>query len=431
MSTHIVQIGKHKFICGLFWQSLSRPRDLNREAIQLAKKIGTDLMVLRKDLAVAQAGFAQSKDGARRGLFSLAAVVSKTLAVEGAYYDGRQQPVHNWLSAFKLPDGMWAYFAVRDANFLPNGDFVGTKEEVLDRLHGDYGLGGWNLVIGDKELEEHGFHNFSAKQIEDLIPHRSDGQIRIHRWWALRPVQRKVSWKLIAIPVAVLAIGGMAGFAYWYQHQKKLEEERERHRALDIARQKMLGQQGAGAIPHPWPKQPLPSGFAQACVGSLKMTSPGGWLLDEYVCTASKVTHSWSRSYSTIDYLLQQVPNADVLSSGDKATYSERLDIKSGQDEKLLKLNELLHPLLSKMQLLGLQMKVGNPAPPPPAPPPAPGMEQQPPPAPDWKTFPFALSANSIPPTDIAVLLMQPGIRLEKLSYRSGTWSFEGVIYAQ
>src|SRR6476469_4695698 len=122
MAIHITEIGKHRFICGLFWQSLSRPRELMKEATALAKKIDSDLMVLRKDYATAQAGFAQSKDGARRKVYSLAAAVSKTLALKGAFYDGEKQRVHNWLGAFKLPDGKWAYFAVRDANFLPNGD---------------------------------------------------------------------------------------------------------------------------------------------------------------------------------------------------------------------------------------------------------------------------------------------------------------------
>jgi hypothetical protein len=431
MSTHIVQIGKHKFVCGLFWQSLSRPRDLSSEAVELAKKIGTDLMVLRKDLAVAQAGFAQSKDGARRGLYSLAAVVSKTLAVEGAYYDGHQQPVHNWLSAFKLPDGMWAYFAVRDANFLPNGDFVGTKEEVLDRLHGDYGLGGWNVVIGDKELEDHGFHNFSAKQILDLIPRKKDGQIRVHQWWALRPVERKVPWKPITAIGALILVAGAAGFAYWQQHQKKLAEERERERAIEVARQKMLGQAAPSDLPHPWPNQPLPQDIAQACVDKLRFTSPGGWLLEEYVCNTSQVTYSWSRGQSTVGYLLEQVPQANVQTDGDKASYSENLNLKAGRDEELLKLNDLVHPLLTQMQLLGLSLKIGNPAPLPTPPKPLPGMEPKQIPLPDWQTLPFTLSANSLPPTEIAPLLAQPGIRLERISYRAGAWSIDGVIYAK
>ncbi|HYD63746.1 MAG TPA: type 4b pilus protein PilO2 [Noviherbaspirillum sp.] len=431
MATQIVEIGGQKFVCGLFWQSLSRPRELKREAIELGRRIESDLMVLRYDQAVAQAGYAQTRDGARRGMFSLGAVVSKTLAIEGAVYEGHQQPVHNWLSAFKLPNGMWAYFAVRDANFLPNGDFVGTKEEVLDRLHGDYGLGGWNVVIGDKELEDHGFHNFSVKQIQDLIPHKKNGQIRPHKWWALRPVERKVPWKLITAIGALIIVASAAGFAYWQQHQKELEEARQRERAIEAARQKMLGQAVPSDLPHPWSKQPLPQDIAQACMDKLRFTSPGGWLLDEYVCNTNQVTYSWSRGQSTVGYLLAEVPQANVQTSGDKASYSENLNLKTGRDEELLKLNDLIHPLLTQMQLLDLSLKIGSPAPLPTTSKSLPGLGPKPIPQPDWQTLPFTLSANSLPPTEIAPLLAQPGIRLEKISYRAGAWSIDGVIYAK
>ena len=189
MATHITQIGKHKFICGLFWQSLSRPRELVKEATELARKIDSDLMVLRKDHATAQAGFAQTRDGARKMVYSLGAAVSKTLALEGANYDGQTQPAHNWLGAFKLPDGMWAYFAVRDANFLPNGDFAGTKEEVIERLHGDYGLGGWNVVIGG-QLFSKSFLGYTTYKMgfatrEGLLPALIVMALPIFILWAL------------------------------------------------------------------------------------------------------------------------------------------------------------------------------------------------------------------------------------------------------
>ena len=80
MGIHIIQIDKARFVCGLFWQSLSRPRELQREAVELGRKIGSDLMVVRRDQSTAQAGYAQSSDGAARTLYSLGAAVSKTVA---------------------------------------------------------------------------------------------------------------------------------------------------------------------------------------------------------------------------------------------------------------------------------------------------------------------------------------------------------------
>jgi hypothetical protein len=427
MATHIVQIGKHKFVCGLFWQSLSRPRDLASEAAELAKKIDADLMIVRKDHAMAQAGFGHTKDGLQRGMFSLAAIVSKTLAIEGAYYDGHQQPVHNWLGAFKLPDGRWAYFAVRDANFLPNGDFSGTKEEVLDRLHGDYGLGGWNVVIGDQELEEQGFHNFSARRIEDLFPRKKDGKIQVHQWWSLCPAQRKTPWKAIA-GISGLAIFFIVGtFLYWQMLQRQQEDER-RARALEIERKKKLGQAVPVVVTHPWPQKPLPRDIAQACVSKLLLLSPGGWHLDEYACSARQITYSWSRGDSTVGYLLEQVPDAILQKSGDKSAYSVSLELASGKDEDLIPAEELMPRLHTALQLLGLSLKFPS----------VPTEQKLPQPAdaeslpkPQWQTIPFTLDTGNLPPTQVVQIFSQPGIRLDLLSYKSGAWLIEGVIYAK
>jgi Pilin accessory protein (PilO) len=427
MATYTTQIGKHKFICGLFWQSLSRPRDLWRESVELAKKIDADMLVLRQDHAMAQAGYAHSREGAQRGMYSLAAIISKSISLQGAFYDGRQQPVHNWLSAFRLPDGMWAYCAVRDSNFLPNGDFAGTKEEVLDRLHGDYGLGGWNVVIGDAELEDYGFHNFSAKQIEDLIPRKKDGQVIVHRWWALRPIQRKMSWKpLVAIGV-VLVLLIIAGVFYWKQYQQK-KEEQERERAIAAARQVMLGNAAPSLQPHPWPKQPLPQEFAQACMEKFVLLSPGGWLLDDYTCSATQASYAWSRKDSNIAYLLEQVPNAIVSMNGERATYVVPLRLKLGKEEGLLEVNTLLRPLLSRLQLLGLILNISQA---PTAPQPLPGMLQKAPPKPDWQTISFTLNPGGLPLGEVAAMFSLPGVRLDKLSYRGDAWLIEGVFYAK
>jgi hypothetical protein len=429
MSLHIVQIEKHRFVCGLFWQSLSRPRELKKEAIGLARKIDFDLMVLRRDQTTAQAGFAQSRDGARRMMFSLAAAVSKTLAIEGAYYDGQQQRVHNWLGAFKLPDGKWAYFAVRDANFLPNGDFAGTKEEVLERLHGDYGLGGWNVVIGDAELEEYGFHNFNAKRIQDVLPRTRKGQLQPHAWWGLRPVTTKIFWRAAAVAATLALVVGVGGSLAWQTYQQH-KMEAERARALEAERQRMQGKAGPSALPHPWASVPAPTLVAQACLERFTNLTAGGWSLQEFVCSPSQATYAWLRQGSTIDYLLAGVPGAVVELTGDRATYSESFSLGGGDNEALLEPRALMQVVVSQLQLLGIAPRIAK-ALPPPRPAALPGTPGSEPPQPDWQTFSFSLSAGGMPAMELATILSQPGIRIEKLIHRNGAWSIEGAMYAK
>jgi len=430
MATHIIQIEKHKFICGLFWQSLSQPRTLEKEAMELAKKIDSDLFVLRKDHTTVQAGFAQTRDGARRTMYSLGAAVSKTLALEGAVYDDEKQPVHNWLGAFKLPDGMWAYFAVRDANFLPNGDFAGTQQEVLDRLNGDYGLGGWNIVIGDPELAAFGFHNFTPKRIEEMLPHKPNGQIRTHVWWSLQPVERKLPWRPLAGGAALLVLVAAGGCVYWKQLQHNKEEE-QRMRAIEAARARMLGKAPQSALPHPWQTKPLPAMLTQACLDHFEHFTPGGWQLDEFVCTGTEARYAWSRNGSIANFLLEAVPAATVDPNGEKATLTIALKMGLGSNEALHDAKSLLPSIVSRLQLLRIAPRVTLQRPPAPPPPQGvPGMQNAPPPRPDWQTYSFAFRAAGLPLTEVAAALGQPGVRLDRLSYRSGAWFIEGAMYA-
>ena len=428
MAIHITQIDKHKFVCGLFWQSLSRPRELVKEAQELAGKIGFDLMVLRTDQTTAQAGFAQMRDGARPALYSLAAAVSKTLAMEGAFYDGQQQRVHNWLGAFKLPDGMWAYFAVRDASFLPNGDFAGTKEQVLERLQGDYGLGGWNAVIGDAELEDYGFHNFNAKRIQDLLPHASNGQIRAQKWWGLRAVRRKLPVLPIAAAAAIVLLAAAGGVTYWKKVQQA-KEELERERAFAEARRKIAGTANVAALAHPWASKPSPAMFAQACMAQFKHMTAGGWQLDEYACSGESATYTWTRQNSTTAFLREQVPQAVFDLGGNKATYTTRLDLPKGKDDALIDVRSMIEPIVSQLQLMDVTPRIAEMHQIASAQPVAAGTNGVPPVP--WKTYSLVFGTAGIAPGEVAAVLERPGVRIEKIAYRNGAWSIEGVMYAK
>ncbi|HEY8027002.1 MAG TPA: type 4b pilus protein PilO2 [Burkholderiaceae bacterium] len=424
MTTHVTQIGKHRFVCGLFWQSLSRPRDLMKEAAELAKRIDCDLVVLRKDHATAQAGFGSTREFSRRTSYSLGAAVSKTMAVQGAEFDGQKQSAHNWLGAFKLPDGKWAYFAVRDANFLPNGDFAGSKEEVLDHLNNDYGMGGWNIVIGDPELESFGFHNFMPKKIEDMIPRKKGGQIEIHTWWTLRPLSRRFPWRPAAVGMAALLVTG-AGFAAWrYDERKKVDEMRQR--ALQDAALASKGQPGQT---DPWLAAAKPKSLANACIGGFGYLTAGGWRLDDYLCTPAGASFMWSRQESTVGFLLAEVPDASVDLNGNKAALLRPLHVPPGGQETLLARKDLIEPIITRLQLLDISPKITRlAAPPPPA---GPKGASMPPPKLDWESYAFTFNAGSLPPGEVAEVLNRPGIRLSKLTYHTGEWSFEGVMYAK
>jgi hypothetical protein len=430
MPLHSLQIGKNRFVCGLFWQSLSRPRDLWKEACQLAFKIDADLLVLRKDQAMAQAGYANTGDGAKRGQQSLAAIISKTIAMEGALYDGHQQPAHNWLCALKLPDDFWAYCAVRDANFLPNGDFAGSREEVLDRLQGDYALGGWNVVIGEPELEQYGFHNFNAKTLDTLLPKHKSGQLHVRTWSALRPVKTTIPPAIaMAAGAGSLIVAAAIGLYFFQQHQKK---EQEKELAIADARARLSANTTRQSDERPWLAKPLALDFARACLAKLDPLVAGGWQLDQLQCHTNKVDYSWSSNGANVRYLLEKIPKAIVAISGTQATSTDVIELKANGKDVLLPADVVLRNLLESSQSLGITLRL-TPAAPAVVPPASllPETGSVPVPKIEWKTYTLSADLGTLTPLMASTVISQRGVRLNRISWNSGNWLIERVVYAK
>ena len=325
---------------------------------------------------------------------------------------------------------MWAYCAVRDANFLPNGDFAGSREEVIERLQGDYALGGWNVVIGEPELEQYGFHNFSGRTLLELLPKRKDGQLQIRRWSALRPSKPSIDQKtIILIGAATLILLAAAG---WYTRQLYQKREQERERAMELVRQQMIAAAANAPAQFPWRDQPLPADLARTCVAKLTPVTPGGWLLDQFQCDATHVNYTWARNGSNIGYLRERVPTAQVALSGDTATDSQPIKIATTGKETLLASDQIIRTLLARCQSLGVTLKLTAPPPPPTPLTPPPGSPAAPiPPPPPWKKWNLSADLATLTPVAAAELLSQPGVRLERILWRAGLWSIEGMVYAK
>jgi hypothetical protein len=425
MTTQIIEIGRHRYLCGLFWQSLSRRHELRAEAVELAKRLNFDAMVLRVDRGFAGAGFASTREGAPLGLPSLGALVSKTIAAEGAFYDGRQQPAPNWLGAFSLPDGRWAYFAVRDGAFLPNGDWIGTSEEVFERLHSDYSLGGWNVVIGDPRVEVQGFHNFYPRVLEDVLPRRA-GKTHVPRWTRLVPVSSRTRWRRVAVLAALLTVAGALGVGAYAWWQQRADAARER--AFALARIQLLAHPLRPAPPpeppHPWASEPLPAVLVRHCLDQFIALAPGGWQLDDYVCRAGNVSYRWSRNDSTVAMLMAIEPRAVVDNSGEHATLVEPAVLPAGGDDRLEGVRGVRLRVLSGFQLLGVALTLSLQSLPAPQ-----GDAGKQDPRPSWQTWRMSANLGELSPQSVLSWLDQPGLRLDKLSYQAGQWSVEGAIY--
>ena len=428
MAATIFELRKRSYVCGLFWQSLSQPRELKAETLELARKLNFDLFVLRKDLGVAQAGFASTREGAHSGMLSLGALVASTVAAKGVQQGERRQPAASWLAALRIDDDRWAYFAVRDESFLPAGDFAGSRSEVLDRLYADYGLGGWNAVIGDPELADQGLHHFNPATLDDFLPAATGRRPWLASAWELVPVERSRR-RLIVAGAAVAGVATVVGAGLWWRQQAVAEAE-AREQAMLSAQQRLQAEQAKMTPPPPWLGQPAPLDFAQACGSQMTRLSPGGWRLDEYACAGRQRTYTWSRGDSNVAYLIEHVPGARVELGGERARYTEPLSAPAAPAETLLQADTVLNALTSRFQHLGVRLAIKAPTAPPQQPV-LPGVRQSAPPPPAWQSYPFSLKAGGLPLADVASALSQPGVRMTNLAFRQGEWFIEGVAYAK
>ena len=180
----------------------------------------------------------------------------------------------------------------------------------------------------------------------------------------------------------------------------------------------------------PWHGRPAPRQFARACAQALTEPAAGGWQLEQYRCAGTSATHVWSRGGSQAQYLLDRVPQAVVDLSGDAAQWSTPLVLPAGPSEDIGSARELLVPLVSRFQQLGLRLAFKPRA----APTPAtglPGLKAFGPAAPPWSAYEFSVAAAGIPVEEVASGLSRPGVRLDSLTYRQGEWIVEGVAYAK
>ncbi|MDQ7980287.1 type 4b pilus protein PilO2 [Paraburkholderia sp. SARCC-3016] len=437
MAAQVIQLGRQRFVCGLFWQSLSRRHELRAEAVELAARLNFDAMVLRIDRAFAGAGFASTHEGAQLGLPSLGALVSKVIATEGAFYDGRQQPAPNWLAAFQLPDGRWAYFAVRDGAFLPNGDWVGASEEVFERLHSDYSLGGWNVVIGDPQLEVQGFHNFYARRIEDLLPRRG-GKLHLPSWLNLTRAKRLSPWRTVVIATAAISVLGAAAIGVMAYRRHQIEKAREA--AFEQARVRLRLRRPKPIAPppkivHPWASEPRPDTLIRACVSRFAAIAPGGWDLDEYVCRAMNVSYKWSRGGSNVAMLVAVEPHATIDSNGEHASYVEPMTLPSGGDDVIDGVTGVRLRMLSAFQLLDIPLTFSSL----PVAVPQKSLASQSldrlhsgesaAAQPSWRAWHLSARLGEVRPDSLIKYLDEVGVRIETLSYQSGRWTLDGVLY--
>ena len=248
---------KRRFLAGMRW-STHESLPSRKMMLDIAAKEGW-WVARRRGRSIIQSGYCPPLDGFRnpKGLLSIAAMIA----------EAKPEP---WLGIFDLGDGLYWYVAVRDNNgILPDGDVIGTYDEVSAARAGTAGLGQWTYVDGGLDELSSLMRNASSP-----VPVRD---IRSRPWMA--PMAGG----------AIIAAMAASGLWAWHAH-----EAREAHdRAMAMARERaMIAAMQAKKTRQvilPWTREPSPSVFLAACgqmLGALPV-SRYGWMLSAVDCHAA------------------------------------------------------------------------------------------------------------------------------------------------
>jgi hypothetical protein len=250
---------KRRFLAGMHWAT-HESRPSRKKMLEIAADEGY-WVAQRRGQSIIQSGYCHPLDGIRnpKGLLSIAGMIA----------EAKPEP---WLGIFDLGNQLYWYVAVRDNNgILPDGDVVGTYDEVSTARAQSAGLGSWTYVDG------------GLSELATML----HGSGRPAAPVSIRDIRRR-PW--VGPVVASAVIGGATIGGLWAWHAHEAQEAHDR--AVAMARERamiaaMQAKKTAQAV-LPWTREPSPSAFLATCgrlLGALPV-SEDGWLLSSVDCRA-------------------------------------------------------------------------------------------------------------------------------------------------
>lgn len=432
----VTTINGNQFVSGLYWQPLTRPRAYMKEARDIGKQRGMDIVAIRKSETLIQGGFVSKADGAYKGMYSLAAALAGQLG-------------DTWLGAFKLPDGQYALVGILRGGVIPGADMIGDLETISAALRSVYA---YKHGINDEDIYAPEEMNFGGKviDIEKILT-----PVSMRKEYSLKPLSFTLTKKqLIGIgAVALVLAGGIGGYWQYQEVQAKKKHDAEIVAAklkvaeMEAANAKLRAEQVAKSIVHPWTLSGSVADFVAACGDNIyqQPLSVSGWKLVSNHCDGRKFTSIFKRSESsTVAEFAEYAISAgykdspEFLDGGDTASISRDIVIAVAGDDTLLPKEEMRINLRSHLQKIGIkagiiEKKIELPQ----LPASLPGQDvvaQVLPPAPDWKQDEFSFE-TSLTPEAVFEGLRTTGLRLTDISNQVTnsrlTWSIKGQIYAK
>jgi hypothetical protein len=431
----VTTINGAKFVSGLYWQPLTRPRAYMKEAREIGKQKGMDIVAIRRSETVIQGGFVSKADGAYKGMYSLAAALAGQLG-------------DTWLGAFSLPDGQYALVGILRGGVIPGSDIIGDLETISEALRAVYG---YKHGIDDSNVYAPEEMNFGGQslEIEKLL---APGNLR--KEYSLKPLTFTLT-KQQVFTIAALALAVIVGTTGYWRYEVAQEKKRRdaevmaakiKLAEIEAMNARSRAEQTAKSIVHPWSVQPTVRDFLDDCkvqIDKLELAS-AGWTLESMVCDGHRFIANYKRTNNAtvLDFVNFSIragygDNPALYGEGEGASVSVETKLVLAGEEPLLLQDSVLKAFTSHFQSIGVKTKITPVEITIPTPPLLPGQDpaQVPPaPVPDWKQSQFEINTQ-LPPEFVLDGLDTTGIRLTEISNTVKdaqlNWTIKGQIYAK
>ncbi len=394
---------KRQFVVGLSWKVEDKNPSAKRVRA-LAAERGRWICRRKTMHGSFQVGFCDIEHPAKRGsMTSLAAAMA----------NAKPEP---WLGIFRLGEDLYWYIAVRDnQSILPDGDLLGSQEQIKEARARHTGLGDWNFCDGDIDtIVEMLGGNKASWLVTDSH----------HRPWV----------KPTVAATCVLVIGG-GGLLAAKKHEHDVLVQRQiaiqRQAALDAA---MAAKQPKPTPILPWTQLASSTSFFQACAAAFSNTplSDAGWILTRWECDQSPggsvaVKTAWERAGGdTLDTPIGMLSNhGNTIQGGASAV--TRLAAFAGPP--LLQGNVAERVIRAIGQNLDMPMQLTMPR--PEAAPAVQTSGSKPPPPPPWLQGSVVLKVPA-PPWSLGIgpyLDLVPGLRMTSVAWDGQFWALSGQSY--
>lgn len=256
--------GKQQYVLGFLWRHENTKPSFNYIK-SLAIESGNTNSVVRQSLTgawqVGLGSLSTDENKLKSGSRSLAAAITDST-------------IESISLLCKLDNDLYWYFAARDGEVLPDGDFVGNKYDC-QRIRAQYmDIGAWDV------LEE---CDISEAFLRVVLNKQGPGS-------KVKSALQQTSMVPFAI-VFFIIIAGSIGYWFWHKHQeeeafaKKLAMMRRKREAeaMAIAQEKLIP---------PWTKNIDTATFLAYCGRVWSHTYPfvAGWSLNKWSCSVGSDT---------------------------------------------------------------------------------------------------------------------------------------------